>query len=215
MLMHTGNAALAAVLVAVTGCSSTGGTLGGLLPMPKLLKGSIVDNVYMAKDGAFRVACPHDKGSYEYKYMAVKEVYTPNGDYVSFGPAAFDQSIYRVDVTGTVDEKGVAMSFETAALKVVTAIRGELEKGYGTDLVWKEKGAAMLNGRNALTWTYVQSVPSRITIQGPTSAETLTHQVVAIESGNVMVVLWVQTLASCRNCEGKAARFFDSFEFGR
>lgn len=213
--IHTGFASLGMLILAVTGCSSTGGTLGGLVPLPKTLQGSIVDNVYVAKDGAFRVMSPHEKGSNEYTYMAIKEKYSPMGDYVSFGPAAFDQSIYRVNFTGTADAQGVAMPFEVAAEKVVTAFRGELEKGYGTELLEKAKSATKANGRNVISWTYVQSLPSHTTIQGRASADTLTHEVVAIDDGKLIAVLWVQTPASCSTCEGKAKLFINSFEFAK
>lgn len=202
-------------VLGVAGCSSSGGTLGGLIPLPKNLQGSIVNNIYVAQDGTFRVMSPHEKGSNEYTYMAVKEKYSPMGDYVSFGPAAFDQSIYRVNFTGTADAQGVAMPFETAAEKVISSVRGVLEQGYGTEMIEKEKGSTTVNGRNALSWTYVQSLPARATIQGQTSADTLTHTVVAIDNGSSIAVLWVQTPASCGGCEGRAKLFINSFEFAK
>ena len=67
--------------------------MGGLFPAPKMLKGTIQNDTYTARDGLFQVGCPQAKGSYEYTYIAVKESYGPKGDYVSFGPAAYDQSI--------------------------------------------------------------------------------------------------------------------------
>jgi hypothetical protein len=208
-----GFAALGLFVIVVAGCASTGGTLGGLVPLPKTLQGSIVNNVYVAKDGMFRVMSPHEKGSNEYTYMAIKEKYSPMGDYVSFGPAAFDQSIYRINFTGNADAQGVAMPFETAADKVISAFRSELQKGYGTELIEKKKSASKANGRNILLLTYAQSLPSHTTIQGQTSADTLTHEVVAIDNGNSIAVLWVQTPASCSACEGKAKVFINSFEF--
>jgi hypothetical protein len=213
--LHTSFAAVGLLALGIAGCASSGGTLGGLVPLPKALQGSIVDNVYVAKDGAFRVMSPHEKGSNEYTYMAVKEKYSPMGDYVSFGPAAFDQSIYRVNFTGTADAQGISMPFETAAEKVIASFRSELEKGYGTELIEKEKVASTVNGRNAFSWTYVQNLPSHTTIQGQTSADRLTHKVVAIDGGNLIAVLWVQTPASCSACEGKATLFINSFEFAK
>jgi hypothetical protein len=213
--VHKGFAGFVVLVLGLAGCASSGGTLGGLVPLPKTLQGSIVDNVYIAKDGAFRVTSPHQKGSNEYTYMAVKEKYSPMGDYVSFGPAAFDQSIYRVNFTGTADVQGIAMPFETAAEKVVASFRGELEKGYGTELIEKEKGTTKANGRSVLSWTYVQSLASHTTILGQTAADTLTHEVIAIDGGNSIAVLWVQTPASCGVCEGRAKLFINSFEFAK
>ena len=215
MLTLIRSASMAALLALVSGCMSTGGTLGGLFPMPKVLKGSIVNNVYLAKDAAFRVASPQDAGSYEYKYMAVKETYDAGLAYVSFGPAAFDQSIYRVNVTGTINETGVAQPFETVAVQATAAFRAELEKSLGTPLEETDKGTSVVNGRNALSWTYIQSVPSRTRVQGSSAADTLIHNVMAIDGGNLMALLWVQTPASCHECDGKAVKFVSSFEFAK
>src|SRR5206468_900185 len=91
-----------ALVLALAGCSTTGGTVGGLLPAPKMLKGTIETDTYRAPDGLFQVGCPQPKGSHEYKYMAVKELYGPKGDYVSFGPAAFDHLIRAY--TGSISQ---------------------------------------------------------------------------------------------------------------
>jgi hypothetical protein len=48
--------------------------VGGLFPAPKFLKGTIENDTYRSPDGLFQVGCPQPKDSYEYKYMAVKEL---------------------------------------------------------------------------------------------------------------------------------------------
>ena len=102
------------VLAALAGCATTGGDIGGLFPAPKFLKGTIRNNIYTTSDGSLSVAIPHKEGSYEYQYMQVKEQYSPQGDYISFGPAALDKSIYRVETSkrvttesATTDRKSV------------------------------------------------------------------------------------------------------------
>jgi len=68
--MQAAGLSIAAVVV-LAGCSTTGGTIGGLLPAPKFLKGEIVNNIYRSPDGSFSVGVPHKEGSYEFKYMQV------------------------------------------------------------------------------------------------------------------------------------------------
>lgn len=79
----------------IQGCESTGGIIGGLFPAPKFLKGDITNNIYTSKEKKFSIQVPHKEGSYEYTYLNIKEQYNEHGTYISFGPAAFDKSIYR------------------------------------------------------------------------------------------------------------------------
>jgi hypothetical protein len=200
------------LLLTLAACSTTGGTVGGLFPAPKMLKGTIQNDTYRARDGLFQVGCPQPKGSYEYTYMAVKESYTPKGDYVSFGPAAYDQSIYRVNVTGRTDEQGTTVPFEQAAQLGVQTFEGVLEKGYGVPLTLRAHGKALVNGLSALTWTFTQAIPARTGSSG--TGEVLTHEVAAVDAGQNIALLWVQTPSSCPMwvCEGKAARFINSLQ---
>lgn len=80
--------------ISLTGC--TGGTIGGLLPAPKFLKGSVENNTYTAPDKSFKVSLPY-KDPYEWQYAQVKEE-RDNEDvtWVIFGPAAFDKNLYHV-----------------------------------------------------------------------------------------------------------------------
>lgn len=81
----------------LTACSSsTGGTIGGLFPAPKFTEGEIKNNHYVSLDGDFSIGLPHQESSYEYRYMEMKEQYGEESEYVSFGPAAMDGSIYRL-----------------------------------------------------------------------------------------------------------------------
>jgi hypothetical protein len=201
-----------AVFLTLAGCSTTGGTVGGLFPAPKFLKGTIENDTYRSPDGLFQVGCPQPKDSYEYKYMAVKELYGAKGDYVSFGPAAYDISIYRVNVTGRTDDRGVAVSFEQVAELGVQAFSATLEKTYGVPFVSQAHEKSVVNGLPALTWTFTQTLPGQ---RARGAAEVLTHEVAAVDAGNNTALLWVQTPSSCYHCEGKAKAFINSFHMAR
>jgi major membrane immunogen (membrane-anchored lipoprotein) len=43
------------LLTSLIGCSSTGGTIGGLIPAPKFTKGDLSDGIYTAQDKSFIV----------------------------------------------------------------------------------------------------------------------------------------------------------------
>lgn len=62
------------LILGLTACSTTGGVLPFTgLPLPKILRGKIENNIYIAADRGFSVAVPHAQDSYEYRYMSIKE----------------------------------------------------------------------------------------------------------------------------------------------
>lgn len=78
------------------GCSSTGGTIGGLLPAPKFMKGDVENSIYYAQDQSFEIRTPFEEGSAAYTYMEVKEQYSDMGAYVSFNSSVRPNEIYRI-----------------------------------------------------------------------------------------------------------------------
>src|SRR5487761_596756 len=171
---------LAGLLFAwLAGCSTTGGDIGGLFPAPKFLKGSIENNVYTSKDKLFSIAIPHKQGSYEYKYMQVKEEYHNGYDYVSFGPAAFDQSIYRVEVVPRAPPGEARPSLNEAASKFLMQVEQMMQNAYGAQAVVTQSNKTQVNGRNALYWQLKQVVPAgKLNSSNPV---TLTHDVYVID----------------------------------
>lgn len=91
------------VLVAVinlASCSGSGGTVGGLVPAPKFLKGKVVGDTYFSDRSAFKVRLPHpptgsENDQYEWTYTKVHEINDKDMVGVVFGPAAFDRNVYH------------------------------------------------------------------------------------------------------------------------
>ena len=77
------------------GCASTGGTVGGLIPAPKFLKGEVSQDIYTAPEGAFSVRLPYSTTSNEWTYAEVREVQDGPVTGVIFGPGAFDRNYYH------------------------------------------------------------------------------------------------------------------------
>lgn len=177
------------------GCESTGGTTGGLLPAPKFLKGEINADIYTALDRSFSVKVPHKKGSYEYTYMAVKERYGELGAYVSFGPAAIDQSIYRVE---TAKRTSQSIAFDKAlALHVVDNYKTQLQQGYGATLEEVTSRADTMRGRQMYYWQFKQITSSGKSMSDRTA--TLIHEVYVMDLEKGLAMVWVQTPADASN----------------
>ena len=149
--------------VLLVGCetTSTGGTIGGLFPAPKFLKGEIENDIYIAQDKSFSVRIPHSIGSYEYTHMQVKEQYSDHGTYVSFGPSAFDRGIYHIQIYSIEIVKQVMLDvqsvrFDVAAAKALEDYKAQLLKVYGTMPKEVLSLQETINGRKGFYWRLTQ-----------------------------------------------------------
>ena len=93
------------VMALFMGCG--GGTLGNLIPLPKLLKGNVKDDIYTSPDNKFQIQIPHPtkRGSaddYEWTYTKVAEGQEGSLTYVVFGPAALDLNRYHAVVVKNI-----------------------------------------------------------------------------------------------------------------
>lgn len=181
---------LVVAAVIISSCSTTGGTIGGLLPAPKFLKGEIKNDIYTAKDKSFSVAVPHKVGSYEYTYMQVKEQYSEYGAYVSFGPAAFNQSIYRVETGKRVMPESQDVKFDDFVTKIIEGYKAQLLKGYGTAPQEKESRQELIHGRKAYYSKLTQVIPAGKYYSN--EATTFTHDVYVIDFEKGAAIVWVQ-----------------------
>lgn len=178
-------------LICLAGCSTTGGDIAGLVPAPKFLKGSIANNIYTSKDKRFAVSIPHDQKSYEYTYMQVKEVYGDREDYVSFGPAAFDQSIYRVDIMARPVQGAAPLKLDEVAPKLLASAEQQVQKGYDSKPALVESNKTQINGHDAYYWQFKQVVPAGKLNSG--NPVTLLHDLYVIDFGSVFATVWVQS----------------------
>jgi len=176
------------MVAALAACASTGGDIGGLFPAPKFLKGDIEGNVYTAKDKRFTVSVPHVQGSYEYTYMQVKEQYGTVEDYLSFGPAAINQSIYRIDFVTAPTGQSLP-DLDTVAPKMLKVVEQEAQGAYGGTITAGDQTKLAIGGHNAYHWELTQTVPKG---KLANVAVDLVHQVYQIDFGRSMATIWVQ-----------------------
>jgi hypothetical protein len=180
-----------AIVVVFSGCSTTGGAIGNLIPAPKFLKGSIKDNVYSAPDKYFSVAIPHQQDSDEYRYMQVHEQYLDYGIYVSFGPAALDQSVYRIEIGKRVPPGSEKIRIQAMAQSMIDHYKEMLPNGYGGELRLKEKADRVINGRMAIYLHFEQTVaPGRLMSN---RAVEIDHEVYLMDFGKASAMVSVQS----------------------
>lgn len=171
------------LLLMLTACS--GGDILGLVPAPRILSGSIGDdNVYIAKDRRFTVSVPFAANTDNHMYMHVKENYGPTEDYVSFGPGAVDERIWRVEVVIPPPGKPFP-TLDAIAPQILTATEQLAQQAYGTVPTAGEGQKTTVGGRAAWVWDLQQSVPSMHAV--------LAHRLYLIDFGSTMATVWVQT----------------------
>ena len=152
-------------------------------------KGKIKKNIYTAPQQIFTVATPHKKGSYEFSYMQVKEQTEKDIIYASFGPAAFNQSIYRVDFTKKTHKALKDISFDEFAPLAIQGYNELLSNAYNSDLVENEKTSTTINGYKAYYWKFTQNVPEGILMNVESK---LVHYVYVVDYKIGAAVIWVQ-----------------------
>jgi len=190
--MNFGKLTLIFLTILIAGCSTTGGAIGGLFPAPKFMEGSIEKNTYLSKDKDFSISIPHEDGSYEYKYMKVKEQYRDLGAYISFGPAAFDQSIYRLEVGKKLTPESKNVVFEDVLEKIVVNYLHQLEAGYKSKPELEKREIIHVNGQKSYYFKFRQEVPSGILISNKSA--TLIHEGVATDYENLATFVWIQSM---------------------
>lgn len=182
-------------LVSVPGPSfaQTGGDIAGLIPAPKFLKGAIKDNHYSFPNNDFRIAVPHQEGTEEFRYMQVKEQIFALSTYASFGPAALDRKIFRVEASTILDPSAPRPAIEAMASEAFPAYIAQIEQGYSTpaeQLVFRQ---TEMKGIKAMFGLYRQQIKPRTRLFGPTIAgETRMHALYLIDAETYGAFFWIE-----------------------
>jgi len=163
------------------------------------LKGKIKNNRYTAPDKSFSVAVPHEKGTYEYRYMQVNEQFADGGRYVSFGPAAFDQCIYRLEIISRVAPDGKTLSFDEFVPQIVNGFKALMNDAYGSAPSEIEKEQLAIQAKNAYHYRIKQAIAgdqSGVLVLGKDGFEgeeqAVMHEVYLVDFGANVVLVAVQ-----------------------
>jgi len=181
--------AIVVALAAVTAaCATTGGTIGGLVPAPKFLKGAIKSDVYYAPNGILSVATPFKKGTYEYTYMQVTEKFDATGGFVVFGPAAFDQGRYRVEVLMQKDGLDTIDVFNAGAPILMHDVEEMIKKDGRASLEELAKDEASVGGRPTRHERLRQLAPAGVLSN---HSEVLTYDIYVMQFGKKAAIAMI------------------------
>lgn len=182
-------------LMSVSGPSfaHTGGDIAGLIPAPKFLKGAIKNNHYFFPNNDFRITVPHQEGTEEFRYMQVKEQVSALSTYVSFGPAATDRKIFRVEASTILDPSAPRPTIEAMASEAFPAYIAQIEQGYSTPVEQLVFRQTEMKGIKAMFGLYRQQIKPRARLIGPTIAgETRMHALYLIDAGTYGAFFWIE-----------------------
>lgn len=143
------------VAAAAVGCSSTGGTIGGVIPAPKFTKGTLSEGRYTATDKTFSVAVPFPQGTPGYTTMEIVEKSDAGGSLVAFSSSAHPGEVYRV--TTFAEVKPTNRLAETT----VAIFRKQMETTGGAPLRAEKANQALIDGMLAISHRFSQTLPDR------------------------------------------------------
>jgi hypothetical protein len=151
------------------------------------LSGKVQDGIYTSPDGKLSVKVPQTD-HYELSWMEAKEITSPDSYYVSFGPAAFDKSIYRCSIS---TKPGVmTVSMQEACHRLVDQGREQVQSTTNTPLELQEERATTIDGKDAYAMRLSQHAPKG-TVANVDA--TIRHEVCLVQHTDRIVFTWVQT----------------------
>ena len=122
--------------------------------------------------------------------MQIKEQYQDRDAYVSFGPAAFNQSIYRVEVSVYPENTHAQVSLDDAAPQIINGYAQQLMQGYGTAPETLEEAKTKINGYDAVYRKMTQNIPAGKYMSN--SSATFEHFIYVIDYIIGAGIVWVQ-----------------------
>lgn len=136
---------------------------------------------------------PHKQGSYEYRYMQVKEESDGTGAYVSFGPAAMDVGIYRVAIYKRVSKSGKVLDLDGFAPQAVEGYKKQFEADGGS-IQELSNDQTLMAGHMARHKVWQQIVPAGSHAGGfSNAATTYLYDVYVIHFNDAVAIVCVQT----------------------
>ncbi len=199
------------LLISLIGCSSTGGTIGGLIPAPKFTKGDLSDGIYTAQDKSFIVNSPFGKDSYEYTYMAIAERYSNKENSVQFSSSAAPEEVYRIKVFKNVspEEQLENVAFES--------YKKQMESAYNTPFRNRAVKTIASSGIQTMLVTYSQHIPERSSLGVTAKALDVLHSCTYIEKNDNSAFICINRMApnadnASEGAEDRLKRFITSFQ---
>jgi len=148
-----------AATVLAAGCSSTGGTIGGIVTAPKFTKGTLSEGRYTAKDKSFSVAVPFAPGSPAYSAVEIVEKVDAGESQVVFSSPVHPAEVYRV--TTFADVKAAARLPDAT----LASYRKQVDGSSGAPLRQEKTSPELIDGILSISHRFSQMIPAR-TVDG-------------------------------------------------
>lgn len=156
------------------------------------IKSKMQDGVYRSSVGTlpglaqFSIRAPQADIRSEFIQMKTKEERFNDYTYLSFGPAAFDLTIYRA-IVGVKDQ----LPFKVFKQKSIPMLAAIIQQAYKQPLTKRFEKELSFKGHPAIYTVFTQTIPEKVNLRLQRSApQTLTHGIYFIDYGKYLVVLW-------------------------
>jgi predicted transcriptional regulator YdeE len=197
-------------ILQVTGCSSTGGVVGGLVPAPKLTQGELSEGRYLAKDKSFSVDSPFEKESNAYTYMAIAEDFSLTENRLQFSSSVVPAEVYRVNIFKNVGPQ------ENIGDAAFSQYRQFFEDSYKTSFEGPKTEEITVEGVQYTLNTYSQHIPERSSLGRKVQELDVLHTCLYLAKGDNAAFICVNRIASGKEgstdgSEERVQRFIKSF----
>ncbi|RCS56870.1 hypothetical protein [Parvibium lacunae] len=196
------------------GCSSTGGSIGGLIPAPKATKGELRSGIYTSQDKIFEINVPFPVNSTAYSYMQIEETYLQNETHIVFSSTLNPAEVYRVDLFCKLPEESNMKSAHELAKVIRDQYSAQFSAAYGNPLINQQADKALPN-----EFTYTQIIPERKSGTQRALGFTVQHSSYAFKKENCLAHIWVNFPISEKalpsGAELRKAQFINSFRWNQ
>lgn len=167
------------------GCAGIGFAPGNT---PTTLQGTLTNGVYRSADGRFSVALPLRNEDPSLRYLQITEQYGAHSSILSFGPAAYDHSIFRLELVHKTTLQSRLIKLKNIAQPILDGLMSQMAAEHGVLPVIDQKNTLTLAGRDTLHWRLYQMFD-----KGPErNPQALRHEIYMIDFPDDAAIIWVQ-----------------------
>ncbi len=183
---------LTLTLVFFSTAYSTGGTIGGLLPAPKFIKGKISKGIYTSPDKDFQIKVPNWEDKSQYLYMKIKEKFSKTGEYLSFGSAATNLNIYRVEYVKKLSPESYFIDLKPNKDTLFKFYISQVEKAYRSKAELISEDIDLFDAKKSYSRVYRQYTPKKKKFFKTTAEDLRYHYIDLVDYGLYNVLYWVE-----------------------
>lgn len=186
-------------LTFTSACFSTGGTIAGLIPAPKIIKGEISNGIYTSPDQDFKIIVPNWNNKGEYQYMKMKEQISKTGEYLSFGPAVANRNIYRLEYAKKLDVSSYYIELKTQKDQIFKSYISQIEKAYKSKAELISEDVDLFKAKKSYSRIYRQHTPQKKKFFKTIAEDLRYHFIDLVDYGSYNILYWVTIPINIKN----------------